>query len=376
MPPADIRKMEDSTKNPDENVKRHLCQSCGADMVFDPKIEKLACPYCDTSKTIESNPDEIIERDFNSFLETDSASLRPLAENALQVTCDSCGATVTFIPPTTATDCDFCAAKLVAQPKSADPLVAPEGVIPFSIENKEAYSSLKTWTSSRWFAPNALKTMANHGKADSIYVPYWTFDADTSTDYTGKRGDNYQESETYRDSDGNTKTRSVTRTSWSSAFGNVARHFDDTAVPATTSVLPDYLTRLTWDFGQLVSYDPAYLSGHKAQTYQVTLEQGFEKFRDVAESVIRGDVHRDIGGDQQTIDSMNTGYSNVTFKHLLVPVYASAYRLGGKTYQVVINGRTGEVYGERPYSALKIGCLVAMILGLILAIILIWSFLK
>ncbi len=366
--------MQDSSKNPDEKVKRHLCDSCGADMVFEPKIGKLACPYCDTAKAIESNPEEIVEREFEGFLQMDSRSLQPLAEDAMQVTCDSCGATVTFIPPTTATDCDFCAAKLVAQPKSADALVAPEGVLPFSVADNEASSSLKSWTSTRWFAPNALKTMASHGRADSIYVPYWTFDADTSTDYTGKRGDNYQETETYRDSDGNTQTRTVTHTNWSPASGSVERHFDDTAVPATTSVLPDYLTRLSWDFGELVSYDPGYLSGHKAQTYQVTLEEGFEKFRVIAERVIRGDVHNDIGGDQQIIESMDTSYSNVTFKHLLVPVYASAYKFSGKTYQVVINGRTGEVFGERPYSAFKIGCLAIAILGLILLTILIWSF--
>lgn len=367
--------MENSTKNQDETIKRHLCGSCGADMVFDPKIGKLACPYCDTAKEIASNPLEIIERDFSSYFANESSTLQPLAEDALQVTCDSCGATVTFIPPMTATKCDFCAAKLVAQPKSADPMVAPEGVLPFSVANKEAHSALKTWTSSRWFAPNALKTMANHGRADSIYVPYWTFDADSDTDYTGQRGDNYQTTETYRDSDGSTKTRSKTETRWSYAGGNVDRHFDDTAVPATISVLPDYLSRLNWDFDQLVSYDPAYLSGHKAQTYQVTLEDGFERFRVIAEGVIRGDVRNDIGGDQQVIDSMNTNYSNVTFKHLLVPVYASAYRLGGKTYQVVINGRTGEVFGERPYSTLKIGCLIFAILGFILFIVLIWNLL-
>jgi hypothetical protein len=35
----------------------------------------------------------------------------------------------------------------------------------------------------------------------------------------------------------------------------------------------------------------------------------------------------------------------------------------------VVNGRTGEAQGERPYSWLKIGCLVFAIIGVILLIV-------
>ncbi len=345
-------------------------------MIFDPAIGKLACPYCDATKTIETNAADIVERDFASYLRPSAERLQPLAVDAMQVSCGSCGATVVFVPPTTSTSCDFCGGKYVAQSKSADPLVAPEGVLPFSFTNSQAVSSLKSWTSSRWFAPNKLKTLAEHDKADSVYLPYWTFDADSYTDYSGQRGDNYQDTEHYTDSEGRQQTRSVTKTRWYNVSGDVSRHFDDTPVPATKSVLPKYLERLNWNFGELVSYDPGYLSGHKAQTYQVSLEEGFERFKIIADSVIRSDVRRDIGGDQQQISSMNTNFSDITFKHLLVPVYASAYKFNNKVYQVVINGRTGEVQGERPYSWLKIGCLVVVILFVLIIILTIYGAVK
>ncbi|REJ78689.1 MAG: TFIIB-type zinc ribbon-containing protein [Acidobacteria bacterium] len=354
-------------------VKRHSCNACGADMVFDPKIGELSCPYCGTIKEIEDDPSAVKERDLATFLRPEAERLQPLAKEALQVSCNSCGATVTFVPPETATSCDFCAAKIVAQPKAADPLVAPEGVLPFSVENKTAARAVSKWTKTRWFAPNKLKTMARHDRATSIYIPYWTFDADTSTDYTGQRGDNYHETEHFRDAQGKQRSRTVTKTRWSYASGHVSRHFDDVTVPATTSVLPKYLSRLEWDFTGLTSYDPAFLSGHKAQTYQVTLESGLRAFQSIAESVIRRDVASDIGGDHQRIDSMDTRYANVTFKHLLVPVYAGAYRYNNKVYQVIVNGRSGEVFGERPYSALKIGCLVLAIIFVIVLLILILS---
>jgi len=360
--------MQENPELNKENINRFLCENCGGNMVFDPKKGKLACPYCGFAKEIENSGAAIEERDFFAYLRPENRRLQKMATDAMQVSCDSCGATVVFVPPTTAKSCDFCGGKIVAQPKAADPLLAPESVLPFAVSERDALSQLNAWTSSRWFAPSQLKTMAQADKASSVYLPFWTFDTDASTDYDGERGDDYQVRETYYEN-GEERERSRTETNWSYRRGNVFRHFDDTAIPATTSVLPAYIDRLNWDFGELKPYEPAYLSGHLAQTYQVSLEEGFERFKEIAQNVIVGDINRDIGGDRQRIHNMHTNYSNITFKHLLVPVYAGAYRFNGKVYQIIVNGKTGEVYGERPYSWLKIGCLVVVILFVLILII-------
>ena len=80
-------------------------------------------------------------------------------------------------------------------------------------------------------------------------------------------------------------------------------------------------------------------------------------------------IRNDIGGDEQMIESVSTNYSDVTFKHLLLPVYAGAYRYNGKPYQIMVNGRTGEIQGERPYSFWKIALLVLSILVLVLIVL-------
>ena len=83
------------------------------------------------------------------------------------------------------------------------------------------------------------------------------------------------------------------------------------------------------------------------------------------ERVIRRDVKFDIGGDRQRIRDIDTKVSDVTFKHILLPVWLAAYKYRGRTFRFVVNGRTGRVQGERPYSAIKIA--IAVVLGLILA---------
>ncbi len=156
------------------------------------------------------------------------------------------------------------------------------------------------------------------------------------------------------------------RTRWYPASGNVSRWFDDILIPATRSLAPERLRALEpWDLADMKSYEPAYLSGYKAQRYQVDLAEGFERAKELAAAAIHEDVRRDIGGDVQSIDNVSTHYSAITFKHLLLPVYVGAYRFNQKVYQVVVNGRTGEVQGERPYSFWKIFFFVLTLLALV-----------
>jgi hypothetical protein len=158
----------------------------------------------------------------------------------------------------------------------------------------------------------------------------------------------------------------VRRTRWYPAEGTVSRWFDDLLVPATKSLPPNRLAALEpWDFAELKRYEPAYLAGYKAQRYQVELAEGFELAKAQAAPVIESDVRRDIGGDEQRVSQVSTHYSAVTFKHLLLPVYVGAYRFRERVFQVVVNGRTGEVQGERPYSFWKIFFFVLFLLAVV-----------
>ena len=299
--------------------------------------------------------------------------MEQLAANALEVQCQSCGATVTFTPPEVARQCDFCGVQIVAQAKSADPILAPEGVLPFCITQQQANAGLRQWLQSRWFAPNALKQFAQPDSMHGVYLPFWTYDTNTTSYYTGERGEYYYVTETYyeRDAQGNqvARTRQVRHTRWYSASGTVSRWFDDVLVPATISLAQNRLEALEpWDLVSLKPYDPAFLSGFKAQRYQVDLAHGFERVKQIAADVIQSDVRQDIGGDEQRIHNIATHYSGITFKHLLLPVYSGAYQFNRRIFQIVINGRTGEIQGDRPYSFWKNALFVTAILFILLII--------
>ena len=357
-------------------VKSFPCSSCGADLLFEPGDGFLTCPYCGHKQAIPQATEEVAEQSFELHLSARPEQMGTLAANALEVQCQSCGAKSIFTPPEVAGKCDFCGVQIVAQAKSADPIVAPSGLLPFRVTQQQASSELSQWLSSRWFAPSGLKHFAEREAIHGVYIPYWTYDTNTTTDYTGQRGEYYYVTETYYETDakGNqvARTRQVRHTRWYSASGRVTGWFNDVLIAGTTSLPPDRLAALEpWDLEALRPYDPAFLSGFRAQRYQVALAEGFALAKIVIAPSIERDIRSDIGGDEQRIDELSTTYSDVTFKHLLLPVYAGAYRYNGKLFQILVNGRTGEIQGERPYSVWKIAMLVIVLLIIIAILVLV-----
>ena len=166
------------------------------------------------------------------------------------------------------------------------------------------------------------------------------------------------------------QTRQVRKTRWRSVSGRVGNQFDDVLVMASQSLPRKYMEELEpWDLQNLTPYQEEFLSGFVAESYQVDLEQGFARAGELMAPTIHATIRHDIGGDHQRIHSVDTRYFNITFKHLLLPTWISAYQYQQKVFRFLVNARTGEVQGERPYSAIKITLFVLMILAIVLLVL-------
>jgi hypothetical protein len=126
-----------------------------------------------------------------------------------------------------------------------------------------------------------------------------------------------------------------------------------------------------WDLKALVPYQAEFVSGFRAEAYQVSLREGYPIARRTIDVQVRELICRDIGGDQQRVHQVATRYADIRFKHVLLPVWVSAYRYRDKVYRFLINGQTGEVSGESPKSWWKIFFLtVAMLVFLFILLVL------
>ena len=358
--------MEASTSATAEH--RFPCDTCGSDLRFDPGDHQLVCDHCGNVEPIEADgpwTGSIKELDFRKAIDN-RLSAEEIEETRV-ITCPNCGASTEFDADTHAAECPFCATPVVTD-TGTHRHIKPRGLLPFELEEKTAHKAMTDWLGSLWFAPNGLNEYARKGrKMNGIYVPYWTFDADTKSRYQGARGTHYYETRTVT-RDGKRRQVRVRKTRWRDVSGRVSRFFDDILVLASKSLPKKYTGGLEpWDLSALEPYKPEYLAGFRAEGYQVELAEGYTEARAYMDRMIRRDVKYDIGGDDQRVRNVDTDISDVTFKHILLPVWLAAYQYRGQTYRFVVNGRTGRVQGERPYSAWKIG--FAVLIGLILALI-------
>jgi len=336
--------------------KQFPCKQCGAEVEFQPGTTSLICPYCDHANPIPQSEDDIVEIDFHTKL-AELRAAEPVEEHTT-VDCDSCGATIDKPAKVDSLTCPFCDSNIVTTAQSRR-LIKPKSLLPFAITREQAHKQFAKWVNSLWFAPNELKKYTKgQYKLNGMYIPYWTFDSNTTSFYRGKRGDHYYDTETYTTTENGktvTKTRRVRKTRWRSASGTVWCNFNDILTPASNSLPRKYVEALEpWDLTNLVPYQDDYLSGFTAQSYSIELDRGFEDAREEMDSAIRREVKRDIGGDVQRIYRVDTQYDDLTFKHILLPMWISAYRYKTQTYRFLINARTGEVKGERPWSLAKI----------------------
>lgn len=354
-----------------------VCKDCGALLKFKPGTLNLACEYCGAQNVIAqpAQAGAVKENSLEDFLASNSQHEEQM--EVTQVKCDGCHAVNTFNPKTVSDKCAFCGSPLVVKSASTSKMHRPEYVLPFGIDGPKASGNFKQWLSALWFAPNDLKHYADTAKGlNGVYLPFWTFDCSTDSSYSGQRGEDYTVSETYTANENGknvTRTRDVTKTRWYSASGRVNNVFDDILVEATQSLKKDKLRSLEpWDVKNLVTYDDKYLSGFRTESFALDLKSGYEEAKSRMEPVIESTIRQDIGGDRQTIHSVSTTYRNPSFKHILLPVWLSAYRYNNKVYQFLINARTGEVQGERPYSTIKI--VLTVLGGLVLAAVLYFMF--
>jgi len=355
------------------DTEQHSCSQCGAKLNFAPGTSALKCPYCGFELQIAKSEVQIAELDYQSYLE--KAAQEKDSHEAQRVKCDKCGAETTVPAEAAADICPFCGANRVFS-GSVSRVIKPEGLLPFKVAQKDAFESFRRWIRGLWFAPNKLKQFAqSENKLAGVYIPFWTYDSDTITAYVGERGDYYYTSESYTTTENGrtvTRTRQVRHTRWTPASGSVGNNFDDILILASKSLPREYADRLApWDLAGLVPYGDEYLSGFRAESYQVSLPQGFEAAKGIMAPVIEATIRSDIGGDEQRIHSAETRYRNISFKHILLPVWISAYRFREKIYRILINARTGEVQGERPFSAWKIAAAVMaalVIIGILIVI--------
>lgn len=362
---------------PDESKTwEHItCSSCGGDLKFAPNTLSLLCMYCGSENKIQDPNNEVDfqEHDFVQAL----LELEKVVEKEEQhaVKCNSCAATTTLPPNVTSCKCPFCDTALVVDVNASTKFMKPHFVLPFKLDKNAARNKFASWLDNMWFAPNDLKRFKGYeDQLKGIYLPNWTYDTLALIAYRGERGDAYYETvpvTSVQNGKTVTQMQQVRKIRWSFASGNLEHFFDDIITSASTSVPLDYMLSLEpWDLKALQTFDQKYLAGFQTEVYTRNLKEGFELAKQMIDPQLTQMIYNHIGGNEQRIHERQIDFSQISFKLILLPIYISAYQYKGKVYRFVVNGQSGKIKGERPYSIPKI---LGAVLGVILLILILWA---
>lgn len=338
----------------------YRCRSCGGIMEFDAGTQGLKCPNCGTEQPIEKRTEQVEEHRL-----TDQARRTVRAEEKQSSTmqCPSCGAVVEVEATSTAKDCPYCGTAFVLAEKQLSNVI-PDGIVPFQIDQQEVGERFRKWMKGRWLAPGELKHLYQRDKLQGIYIPYWTFDADARGSYFAEGGTDHQV--TYRDSDGKQHVRTEIR--WHPVSGHVSHFFDDVLVHASDRLSDDLIAKIEpFNTMNIPAYSPDYLSGYSSEVYTVDLNDAHRTAEHVMYQELVRYAEKDVLRRYTHVRNvhLDASYQRETYKHVLLPIYATAYHYKKKIYTVLVNGQSGRVEGEYPKSPWKIAGLVLLAAALI-----------
>lgn len=344
-----------------EKVDRQVCANCGGTIKWNIAKQRLECSACRTPYIAETTVQRVEEHDFEGYVQREGQRVS-FPDTAI-IACGTCGAQIAVDEHCTATVCPMCGSTQLLESRQ-EAGVPPDGVIPFRVDRETAQQNFAKWVKSRWFAPNRLKQAYQAGKLQGIYLPFWTFDAQVTSTYWGQGGNTH----TVRDSKGNTRTE----IHWRPVSGTVGGFYDDLQECATlnsaSQVVEKVLPYNTCD--NTLPFSPSYLSGFLAEHYAIPATQAVDTAKEQVRANQIEQAENDIrsrGFTHARVSNINIEYHKITYKHVLLPAWSSAFAYNGKQYMYIINGESGRVGGQRPYSVPKIVAAVAAAAAVITA---------
>lgn len=344
------------------------CPQCGGITAYSAADGGLTCTSCGYFEAPDKAAVGRAAEEFEFTVDTLARDAqRGWGGERKELQCQGCGAYTSLPPDSLTHTCPFCGSNKVIQREAPQDTLRPRYLIPFKIEADACFRHAREWLGSSWMTPGALKRLAKVADFSGIYLPFWTFDAVTRASWRAEVG--HTKTESYY-SNGKRQTR--TKTVWKWENGSVQLGHNDLLIPGTSKVSNLLLNRIrTYNLNDLAEYEPKYLAGLQAQAYDIPLETSWESARHEMRERTRQACRDQASSGQIRNFSMEMDFGDESWRYVLLPVYLANYTYQNQSYQVMVNGQTGDVSGQRPVDWLKVWLAIAALLapGLMLGVI-------
>ena len=322
------------------SVVNYKCPACGAGIGFDIASQKWSCKFCGS---------EYDEDTLRAGQPPEESEAPPPPNNpqdtyaeAVVFSCPSCGGQIIADENTAATFCVYCHNPAIIASRVSQEY-RPAMLIPFQKQKDEVLAQLKRYCRRRPLLPPDFARYVEKGEVAGLYVPFWLFDAELRAD---------MQAEGTR-----VKTWSDRKYRYTKTDYYAVRRVADAAfahVPSDgSSRMDDKLMQQLepFQYGALKEFDPAFLSGHLAERYDIDAgkcaQTALPRMKQAAEQCVRNTIH---GYASLRVQSFSAQTKRLQNTYVMLPVWALMGEYKGKRYTFAMNGQTGKIAGNLPVS--------------------------
>ncbi|MEL7626804.1 MAG: hypothetical protein AAGU15_08100 [Anaerolineaceae bacterium] len=353
------------------NAQTYTCPQCGGHLAYNLVTSGLACQYCGYQATVQARPLGPVAGNREFTVDTMKQADQGWGKLRNLVHCQQCGAELTYPQGAVATSCPYCGSNSVNVTVSESNLFQPQSLLPFSIKPDQLKQFTQVWLQDGWMHPSTLGEAARMDKFIPFYLPYWAFSTDISFDWQAEVAhtvtDRY-----YDDASKSWKTR--TRIEWRWENGSVQKKYTNLLICGVNPkrLNSNILDELQpFDMSKLVAFNPDYLAGINANAFDIDLNTAWGEAKIKLREAARELAIRDASNRQVRNLTIDMSYADENWRYLFLPVYIAVYLYEGKSYQVMVNGQTGKIFGQKPIDWKKVwtAIILALAPGLLLMLI-------
>ncbi len=333
-------------------VVEFKCPSCGAETTYSIAEGGLTCSHCGYFESSDKENYGIAATENEFTLETMGLAAQGWDTDRIELECQSCGVKTSLPIKFKTHQCVYCGSNQVIQREDPQEVLRPRFLVPFEIDSEKCQQAIEEWLGSSWMAPRDLKDVRNVERFSGVYIPYWTFDANADANWGAEVGHGKKD--------------------WHRESGAVHLVFNDQIYPGSKRLSKRLLKAVSdWSLAKLTSFKAEYLAGMHAQAYDIPLNIAWDEARKEMREKTRRACIEEASSSRVRNFRMNLNFAEERWRYILLPVHIANYRYRAVSYQVIINGQTGTVAGQRPVDWKKVWLVIAGILspGLLLCMV-------
>ncbi len=342
------------------------CPHCDGATGYSTDDGGLTCSFCGYHEAPQVEVVGKGAQEFEFTVETVKRATNGWGAERKELVCSSCAAHTTLSTEMLSHTCPFCGSNAVVQTRAPQDVLRPRFLVPFATTTEDCRRITAEWLQNSWMLPKDLQKLARSTEYTPIYIPFWTFDARTQASWRAE----------VHNTDANRRRHSAPNWKWERPFllkisnrdgkqwdwesGQVNFFTDDLIVSGSSQLSLTLLKQMgSYRLGDLVPYDPTFLAGLSAQAYDVDLETAWERARKLMRARTKEACQEQASARAMRNFSMNLEFSEESWRYILLPLYLATYRYGDKLFQVMVNGQTGVIAGQRPVDWQRVGWTLA-----------------